>query len=75
MDLLRPRRPQSVFVNICGRFEIQNIINLNMCHPPGDYTAPSLFDQCKQRGGDTAPLFVYTDQLLCHCILICSNVR
>ena len=24
---------------------------------------------------DTAPLFVYTDQLLCHCILICSNVR
>jgi len=23
---------------------------------------------------DTAPLFVYTDQLLCHCILICSNV-
>jgi len=24
---------------------------------------------------DTAPLFVYTDQLLCHCIFICSNVR
>ena len=24
---------------------------------------------------DTAPLLVYTDQLLCHCILICSNVR
>ena len=24
---------------------------------------------------DTAPLFVHTDQLLCHCILICSNVH
>jgi len=24
---------------------------------------------------DTAPLFVYTDQLLCHCIFICSNVH
>ena len=24
---------------------------------------------------DTAPLFVYTDQLLCHCVFICSNVR
>jgi len=24
---------------------------------------------------DTAPLFVYTDQLLWHCVFICSNVR
>jgi len=24
---------------------------------------------------DTAPLFVYIDQLLCHCVFICSNVR
>ena len=24
---------------------------------------------------DTAPLFVYTNQLLCHCVFICSNVR
>jgi len=24
---------------------------------------------------DTAPLFIYTDQLLCHCVFICSNVR
>jgi len=24
---------------------------------------------------DTAPLFPYTDQLLCHCVFICSNVR
>ena len=24
---------------------------------------------------DTAPLFVYTDQLLCHCVSTCSNVR
>jgi len=24
---------------------------------------------------DTAPLFVYTDQLLCHCDYTCSNVR
>ena len=24
---------------------------------------------------DIAPLFVYTDQLLCHCVFICSNVR
>jgi len=23
----------------------------------------------------TQPLFVYTDQLLCHCVFICSNVR
>jgi len=22
---------------------------------------------------DTAPLFVYTDQLLCQCLFICSN--
>jgi len=22
---------------------------------------------------DTTPLFVYTDQLLCHCVFICSN--
>ena len=24
---------------------------------------------------DAAPLFVYTDQLLCHCVFICSKVR
>jgi len=24
---------------------------------------------------DTAPLVVYTDQLLCYCVFICSNVR
>ena len=24
---------------------------------------------------DTVPFFVYTDQLLCHCSFICSNVR
>ena len=24
---------------------------------------------------DITPLFVYTDQLLCHCVFICSNVR
>jgi len=24
---------------------------------------------------DTVPLFVYTDQLLCHCVFIYSNVR
>jgi len=24
---------------------------------------------------DTAPLFVYTDQLLRHCLFICSNVH
>ena len=24
---------------------------------------------------DTAPLFVYTDQLLCHCVPTCCNVR
>jgi len=23
----------------------------------------------------TVPLFVYTDQLLCYCVVICSNVR
>jgi len=26
----------SLFVNIYRRFEIQNVINLNMCHAPGD---------------------------------------
>ena len=24
---------------------------------------------------DTAPVFVYTDQLSCHCVFICSNIR
>ena len=24
---------------------------------------------------NTAPIFVYTDQLLCHCVFICSNFR
>ena len=24
---------------------------------------------------DTAPLFVYTDQLMCHCVSTCYNVR
>jgi len=24
---------------------------------------------------DTAPIFIYTDQLLCHCVFICSNFR
>jgi len=24
---------------------------------------------------DTAPVFIYTDQLLCHCVFICSNFR
>ena len=24
---------------------------------------------------DTAPVFVYTEQLLCHCVFICSNFR
>jgi len=24
---------------------------------------------------DTAPLFIYTDQLLCLCVFICSDVR
>jgi len=24
---------------------------------------------------DTVPLFVYIDQLLCHCIFICSDVH
>ena len=24
---------------------------------------------------DTAPVFIYTDQLLCHCVYICSNFR
>jgi len=27
---------QSIFVNSYRRFEIQNVINLNMCHAPGD---------------------------------------
>jgi len=25
-----------MFVNIYRRFETQNVINLNMCHAPGD---------------------------------------
>jgi len=32
----RPRRPDSIFVNIYRRFEVQNIINLSMCHAPRD---------------------------------------
>jgi len=24
---------------------------------------------------DTAPVFIYTDQPLCHCVFICSNFR
>jgi len=27
---------QYIFANIYRRFEIQNVINLNMCHAPGD---------------------------------------
>jgi len=32
-----PRRsPWSIFFNIDSLFEIQNVINLNICHAPGD---------------------------------------
>jgi len=37
LTMLRPHGLRwSIFVNIYGLFEIQNVINLNMCHAPGD---------------------------------------
>jgi len=38
LTMLRPHRPPwSIFIDIYSLFEIQNVINLNMCHSPGDY--------------------------------------
>jgi len=37
LTILHPHSPPwSIFVNIYSLFEIQNVINLNICHEPGD---------------------------------------
>jgi len=33
----------SIYVNIYRRYEIQNVVNLNMCHAPGDRTVARKF--------------------------------
>ena len=64
----------SVFFSLC-LFDLQ-LLFLNTCQKvingvgwPGDHhgLSPILYD--------TAPVFIYTDQLLCHCVFICSNFR
>ena len=64
----------SVFFSLC-LFDLQ-LLFLNTCQKvingvgwPDDChgLSPILYD--------TAPAFIYTDQLLCHCVFICSNFR
>jgi len=53
---------QLLFLNTCQKM-INGVSRLDDRHG----LSPILYD--------TAPLFVYTDQLLCHCFSICSKVR
>ena len=53
---------QLVFLNAC-----QKVIN-GVGRPDDRHgLSPILYD--------TAPVFIYTDQLLCHCVFTCSNFR
>ena len=69
-----PSDAYAVFFSLC-LFDLQ-LLFLNTCQKvtngvgwPDDRhgLSPILYD--------TAPVFIYTDQLLCHCVFICSNFR
>jgi len=47
----------TIFANTYRHFEIQNVINLNMCHAPGDRTVARMFST--GRFGDSAGRFAF----------------